>query len=286
LFEQLIEHYASHVYPAVYFGSLAVTGFWEILFPRRILTASIVTRWFAAAVLMGLNTVLFRFVVPLLSIPFAIWVANSDIGLFNMIEAPAWVAFLVSFWVLDFGRWLQHWMLHRIPILWLVHRAHHTDQDYDFTTGVRFHPADGLFTGAFHLALIAALGAPLEAVVLSEVIQIGFAFFVHGNLKIPTKIDRYLRLVFVTPDVHRLHHSTISAETNANFSGMVTWWDRLFGTYMDQPRGGHEGMTIGLEEFRDPKHLQLQWILANPFLPAEGRNDGEAGALETPGRTR
>jgi len=269
VFDQLLEHYEAYVYPIAYFGSLAVVGFWEVFFPRRKLSASVLTRWVSAAALTGINTLLFRFAAPLLAIPFAIWLSQRNIGLFNTIDAPFWLSVLVSFWVLDFSRWLQHWLLHRVPILWLLHRTHHTDQDYDFTTGLRFHPGDALFTASFQILVIALLGAPVETVILIGILDVTFSFFVHGNLMIPLGIDRVLRLVIVTPDVHRLHHSAVIAETNANLGGLVTWWDRLFGTYLDQPEGGHEGMTIGLNDFRDPKHLKLHWILANPFLAAD-----------------
>ena len=279
-----LEHYEAYIYPVAYFGSLAHIGFWEIFYPRRKLTASVVTRWVSAAALTGINTALFRFAVPLLTVPFAIWIAQRDIGLFNIVDAPLWLAVLVSFWVLDFSGWFQHWLLHRVPILWLLHRTHHTDLDYDFTTGLRFHPGDALFTSGIQIVTIAMLGAPVEAVVLSAVIDVAFAFFAHGNVMIPIGLVRVLRLVFVTPDVHRLHHSAVADETNANLGGLVTWWDRLFGTYIDQPQGGHEGMVIGLEEFRDPKHLQLHWILANPFLSAEAEAANRRDHLAAPAR--
>lgn len=285
MFDQLLEHYEAYVYPIVFFGSLAAVGFWEIFNPRRNLSASVLTRWVSAAALMGINTLLFRFAVPLLAIPFAFWLAQRGVGLFNTIEAPLWLAILVSFWVLDFSRWFQHWLLHRIPILWLLHRTHHTDHDFDFTTGLRFHPGDALFTAGFQILVIALLGAPVEAVVLIEIVHTAFTFLIHGNVTIPLAADRVLRLCIVTPDVHRLHHSAVAAETNANFSGFVTWWDRLLGTYRDQPQGGHEGMIIGLNEFRHPKHLQLHWILANPFLStdAEATQQPDQPALSARG---
>ncbi len=279
MFEQLLENYEVYVYPTVYLGSLAIVGFWEVFYPRRKLSASVLIRWVSAAALTGINTLLFRFAAPLLlTIPSAIWLAHHDIGLFNTIDAPLWLAVLVSFWVLDFSRWFQHLLLHRVPFLWLLHRAHHTDQDYDFSIGLRFHPGDGVFTASFQILTMALLGAPVEAVVLIEIIHVAFSFFSHGNLMIPLGADRVLRLCIVTPDVHRLHHSAVDAETNANLGGFVTWWDRLLGTYRDQPEGGHEGMVIGLNEFRDPKHLKLHWILANPFLSAD------AEASQTPER--
>jgi sterol desaturase/sphingolipid hydroxylase (fatty acid hydroxylase superfamily) len=279
VFEDLLENYETYVYPVTYFGSLAVVGFWEIYFPRRELSASVLVRWVSAGCLTVINTLIFRFGLPLLGIPLAIWLGQNGIGLFNTIDAPLWLAVLVSFWLLDLNRWFQHWLLHRVPFLWLLHRAHHTDHDYDFTTGLRFHPGETLFTASVHLMAIALLGAPVEAVLLSEMIHVVFALFVHGNVMIPLGLDRVLRLFIVTPDLHRVHHSAVVAETNSNFGGFVPWWDRLFGTYRDQPEGGHEGMVIGLHEFRDPKHLKLHWILANPFLSANAEAARERDRL-------
>ena len=165
MFEQLLENYEAYVYPTVYFGSLGVVGFWEVFYPRRKLSASVLVRWVSAGALAIINTLLFRLAVPLLTIPFALWAAQREIGVFNTIDAPLWLAVLVSFWVLDFGRWFQHWLLHRVPILWLFHRGHHTDHDYDITVGLRFHPGDGLFTGGAQILFIALLGAPVEAIV-------------------------------------------------------------------------------------------------------------------------
>ena len=269
MIEQLLEHYEVFVYPGVYVGSLAVVGFLEVFYPRRELSASILTRWVSAAALAAIYSLIVRFAAPLLTIPFAIWLTQTNIGLFNTIDAPLWLAVFVSFWVLDFSAWLHHWLRHRVPILWLLHRTHHNDHDYDFSTGLRFHPGDALFTGSFQILTIALLGAPVEAVVLVEIVQIAFVFFTHGNVIVPLGIDRVVRSVIVTPDVHRIHHSAVEAEGDANFGGVVTWWDHLFGTYLDQPQGGHEGMVLGLNEFRDPKHMKLHWILANPFLLAD-----------------
>lgn len=269
MFEALLENYETLAYPVAFFGAIGVIGFCEILFPRRRLAVPFLLRWTSAFCLTAINTALHRYALPLLGIPLAFWLADRGIGLFNAFEAPLWLAVFISFWVLDLSKWTQHWLLHRVPFLWLLHRTHHVDLDYDFTTGLRFHPADALFTASLHLATIALLGAPVEAVVLSELITVVMAAFAHANIKIPLRLDRYLRLLLVTPDVHRVHHSSRPGETNSNFGGLITWWDRLFGTYKDQPEAGHEGMTIGLEEFRDPKHLHVHWVLLNPLLAPE-----------------
>ena len=276
MFDALLESYESLAYPIAYFGTIAVVGFWEVLAPRRRLSVSFLRRWPNAFGLMMVNTVLFRYAVPLLTIPFAIWIGEQQFGLFNSLDAPLWLSIFLCFWIFDFGRWTQHWLLHRVPLLWRLHRTHHVDLDYDFTTGLRFHPGDAFFTTGCQLLIIALLGAPVEAVLLFELVGVVTAMFAHGNFKIPLKIDRVLRLVLVTPDVHRIHHSAAEDETNSNYGGFVPWWDRLLGTYKDQPTGGHEQMTMGLEEFRDPKHLQLHWALANPFLDARKADEKTA----------
>ena len=273
MIEELLKNYESLVYPCTYFGTLAIVGFWEVFCPRRSLSASLFVRWTSAFCLMVINTVIFRFATPILVIPFAVFLAENQIGFFNNVATPFWASFLISFWLIDLSRWTQHWLLHRVPVLWLLHRAHHTDHDYDFTTGLRFHPGDALFTTASHFLMIGLLGAPVESVILYEVLFVIFALFAHGNLKIPLGIERVLRIFIVTPDLHRVHHSAASDETDSNFGGIVPWWDRLLGTYRDQPEAGHEGMIIGLDQFRDPRHLKVYWILINPFLSAAEHSD-------------
>ncbi len=280
MLDALLESYEGLAYPLVYFGTIAVVGFWEVLFPRRHLSVPFLLRWSSAIGLVVINTLLYRYAVPLLSIPFAILVAEENIGLFNSVEAPHWLAIFLCFWLLDLNRWVQHWLLHRVPLLWRLHRTHHVDQDYDFTTGFRFHPGDALFTTGIQLLTIALLGAPVEAVLLAELIGVFMAVFAHGNVVIPLALERRLRLVLVTPDLHRVHHSTLPNETNSNLGVLVPWWDRLFGTYKDQPDAGHQGMTIGLETYRDRKHLLLHWTLINPLLPLE--QPSEKAATTTP----
>ena len=269
MFDSLVENYATVVYPVAFFGVIGVIGLCEVLFPRRRHAVSFLLRWPNSFGMTFINTALFGFLFPLLAVPFAVAVTELDVGLFNNIDIPFWLAAVISLFVLDFSKWFQHWLLHRVPFLWLVHRTHHVDQEYDFTTGLRFHPFDALFTMSTHLVTIALLGAPIEAVVISELLAVTNASFAHANMKIPLGVDRVLRLAIVTPDLHRVHHSTQMDETNSNFGSVLPWWDRLFGTYKDQPDAGHEGMTIGLNEFSDRKHLQIHWALINPFLSAK-----------------
>jgi sterol desaturase/sphingolipid hydroxylase (fatty acid hydroxylase superfamily) len=192
-------------------------------------------------------------------------------GLLNNFPLPRWIAILTSVVLLDLAIYLQHVMFHAVPALWRIHRMHHADLDFDVTTGVRFHPFEMVISMVFKFAVIVALGAPAAAVLAFEVLLNATSMFNHGNLGIPAGIDRMLRWFVVTPDMHRVHHSILPDETNSNFGFNLPWWDRLLGTYRDQPRAGHERMTIGIEQFREPIELRLDLMLLQPFR-------GESGA--------
>ena len=170
----------------------------------------------------------------------------------------------------DLAIYLQHVMVHAVPALWRLHRMHHSDLDFDVTTGARFHPVEILLSMAIKLALVAALGPPAIAVLIFEVALNGSSMFNHANLRLPGALDRCLRWIVVTPDMHRVHHSIVPFETNSNFGFCLPWWDRLFGTYRDQPGAGHVGMTIGIEEFRDPREQRLDRMLTQPVRGAAG----------------
>ncbi|MEM6357192.1 MAG: sterol desaturase family protein, partial [Pseudomonadota bacterium] len=176
-----------------------------------------------------------------------------------------WLEVLLVFVVLDFAIWAQHVASHKIPILWRLHRVHHSDRDIDVTTAIRFHPLEIAFSMILKIGLVYALGAPVVAVLLFEVVLNGAAMFNHANLRLPRGLDRWLRFAIVTPDMHRVHHSIDRAEHDANYGFNLSVWDRLFGTYIDQPAGGHEGMTIGLEPHQDEGPTRLGWTLAFPF---------------------
>lgn len=266
---EVLQTYESVVYTGAYFGAMAVVALWEAWAPRRWLRAPLRVRWlnnFGAAIL---NTLISRAVFPAVGVAVAFWAQANQFGLFNALEVPAWFAFVVALLVLDFSRYGQHWALHRVPFLWLVHRCHHTDRDYDFTTGLRFHPFEAFLSTAAQLGVIAALGAPIAAVAVHEILFVVASLMVHANGRLPLRADRVLRRFLITPDFHRVHHSTVFNETNSNFGGIMPWWDYLFGTYVAEPKAGQEKMSIGLPEFWDEKHLKLGWMLANPFLSAD-----------------
>ncbi|MDD1792797.1 sterol desaturase family protein [Enterovibrio sp. ZSDZ42] len=258
-----------------FFSIFAVMGLAEWLFPKRLLTVSKAKRWLNNISLMILNTVVLRAIFPLAAAGFALWCTNNSIGLFNLINAPLWLSVLVCVITLDGIIWLQHRLFHQIPLLWRLHAVHHADKDLDVTSGARFHPLEILLSMIIKIAAIALLGAPVVAVILFEVILSGMALFNHSNVSIPPAIDRWLRVLVVTPDMHRVHHSIHRYESDSNFGFNLAIWDKLFHTYRAQPDEGHYGMTIGIKAKREDKHVVwLTGLLALPFrLFSPSRSD-------------
>ncbi|WP_336245252.1 sterol desaturase family protein [Enterovibrio paralichthyis] len=250
---------------SLFFGIFAVMAFAEWRYPRRPLTVSKSKRWFNNIALTLLNTALLRAVFPLAAAGFALWCRDNGIGLFNQIAAPQWLTILVCIVALDGIIWFQHRLFHRIPVLWRLHAVHHADRDLDVSSGARFHPIEILLSMVIKVAAIALLGAPAVAVILFEVILSGMALFNHSNVAIPLSVDRWLRLLVVTPDMHRVHHSVHRYESDSNYGFNLAIWDRLFNTYRAQPEGGHDGMTIGIKSHRDEK--QVIWLTGLLTLP-------------------
>jgi sterol desaturase/sphingolipid hydroxylase (fatty acid hydroxylase superfamily) len=271
---ELIQSNEAAIRLGFFLGVLALVAVWETFAPRRALTVSRLQRWVSNLGLVALNTVLLRLVFPAAAVGMAAFAQAQGWGLLNAVELPFWLAVLVSLVVLDFVIWLQHVMFHAVPALWRLHRVHHADLDYDLTTGARFHPIEILLSMVVKFAAVAALGPPVVAVILFEVILNAMAMFNHANAHLPERLDRVLRWLVVTPDMHRVHHSVEDDETNSNFGFNLSWWDRLLGTYRDQPRAGHRGMTIGIRGFRDPGEVdRLPGML---LLPFRGRITGYA----------
>jgi sterol desaturase/sphingolipid hydroxylase (fatty acid hydroxylase superfamily) len=249
-----------------FLGVFAVIGFWELLAPRRVLTVSKTLRWTSNLGLVVLDTALLRLIFPLAGVGLAAFCAKNGWGILNHFPVPFWVAVPLAVIALDFVIWLQHVMVHAVPLLWRLHRVHHADLDYDVTTGARFHPLEIVLSMLIKLATIVVLGPPVVAVVIFEVLLNATAMFNHGNIGLPARLDRLLRWVVVTPDMHRVHHSIEDDETNSNFGFNLPWWDRLFGTYRDQPRAGQTGMTIGIRDHGDPREVScLDGMLLLPF---------------------
>ena len=254
-------------------GLLALFVLLEVLRPRRTRRFTRMRRWPVNLAIVVIDVLVLRVAVTLVAVGAAvgaaIWAQAEGIGLFVLIDLPYWVVVPASVLLLDCAIYWQHRLFHEIPLFWRMHRMHHCDPDFDVTTALRFHPLEILLSMAIKIVLVVALGAPALAVVLFEVLLNGAAMFNHANARLPAGLDRVLRLVLVTPDMHRVHHSVRPEETNSNYGFNLPWWDRLFGSYRAQPRDGHEGMTIGLTAYPDDKPTRLLWLLALPFLPLE-----------------
>ncbi len=244
------------------FGAMAL---WEVLAPRRRQTVGRWRRWPANLGIVVLDSLLVRLIFPTAAVGVALFAQTHGWGLFHAWGVPAWFAVAASMLLLDMAIYLQHVMFHAVPLLWRLHRMHHTDLEFDLTTGARFHPLEILLSLVIKLAVIVALGAPAVAVLAFEVVLNVTSMFNHGNVGLPRRLDRVLRWLLVTPDMHRVHHSWHPDETNSNFGFNLPWWDRVFGTYRAQPRDGHRGMTIGINQFRDPRELRLDRMLWQPL---------------------
>lgn len=256
---------------AAFLSVLVAMALWEVAAPRRRREIPRVIRWTNNLALVVLDTAILRLTFPIIAVGLAVMAEDRGWGLFNNINVPFWLAIVVSMLLLDLAIYLQHVMFHAIPGLWRLHRMHHADLDFDATTGLRFHPVEILISMGIKLAVVAALGPPAVAVLLFEVILNATALFNHANIDLPRPVDRVLRLIVVTPDMHRVHHSVDPRETNSNYGFNLPWWDRLLGTYIAQPAKGHEGMEIGIEQFRTPRDLWLDRMLIQPVRgPASG----------------
>ncbi|RXV66411.1 sterol desaturase [Roseovarius sp. A46] len=258
-----------------FLGILIAMMVWELAAPRRRKEIPRVIRWTNNLGLVVLDTVILRLSFPLLAVGLAMIGAERGWGLFNNIDVPGWLAILVSVLLLDLAIYLQHVLFHAVPGLWRLHRMHHADLEFDATTGLRFHPVEIVMSMGIKLAVVAALGPPAVAVLIFEVLLNGTALFNHANIDLPRRVDRWLRLIVVTPDMHRVHHSVDPRETNSNYGFNLPWWDRLLGTYVAQPAKGHEGMEIGIEQFRTRRDLWLDRMLVQPL-----RGPASGGALD------
>ena len=254
---------------SVFFGVFAVMAVWELVAPRRALTVSKMMRWTNNIGLVFLNSFVVRLLFPAAAVGMAVFANEHGLGIFNYYEFPYLVAVVASVVVMDFIIYLQHVMVHAVPALWRLHRVHHADPDFDVTTGSRFHPIEIILSMLIKFAVIAVFGPPVIAVVVFEVLLNAVAMFNHSNVRLNLSFDKLLRLVMVTPDMHRVHHSVEDDEANSNFGFNLPWWDRLFGTYKDQPRGGHENMKIGIHDYIEAK--QVSWIVGMLWLPFVGK---------------
>ena len=251
----------------VFFGLFALFALMETLAPRKARTQPRTTRWFTNIALIFIDrgaVWLMALILPVLAVG-AAWDARVlGIGLFNMVDLPYWLEVILAILILDFAIWFQHMVFHKIPLLWRLHRVHHADRDIDVTTALRFHPIEIAASMLIKIGVVYLIGAPALGVILFEIILNGSAMFNHANIRLPLGLDRVIRLVLVTPDMHRVHHSVYRDEHDSNYGFALSIWDRMFGTYVAQPKEGHDGMTIGLE-WQDDRPSRLGWVLLLPF---------------------
>ena len=263
--------YEQFIRLAAFCGVFALMAIWELIGPRRTQTIGRGWRWPNNLGVVVVDTLLVRIFFPTTAVGLALIANGHGLGLFNVVPLPAWIGVVASVILLDLAIYFQHVLFHAVPALWRLHRMHHADLDIDVSTGLRFHPIEILLSMVVKLAVVLALGASALAVLLFEVLLNATSMFNHSNVRMQEGFDGVLRWFIVTPDMHRVHHSILAGETNSNFGFNLPWWDRLFGTYRAQPAAGHEAMTIGIDQFRDPRELGLDRMLLQPFRGGAGR---------------
>ena len=251
----------------VFVGLFALFATLEALAPRRTRSQPRNTRWFTNLSIVVLDTLALRalaIALPLLAVGAAVDAGRMGWGLFNTLDWPLWLEVVLAILILDLAIWAQHLVTHKVPILWRFHRVHHADRDFDVTTALRFHPVEILASMMLKIGLVYLLGPAALAVLLFEIILNGTAMFNHSNLRLPLWLDRAVRLVLVTPDMHRVHHSIHRHEHDSNYGFALSVWDRIFRTYRPKPEAGHDLMTVGLE-WQDERPSRLGWALMLPF---------------------
>ncbi|VAX29913.1 Fatty acid hydroxylase family (carotene hydroxylase/sterol desaturase) [hydrothermal vent metagenome] len=262
--------YESTIRLICFLSIFVVMALWEVFAPRRPLASAKTKRWFTNISIVVINTFVLRGIFSVAAVGTALIAQEEKWGLVNHWHWPAWFALPFAVITLDFIIYLQHVMFHAVPVLWRLHMVHHADLDLDVTSGSRFHPIEIILSMGIKLASVVLIGAPPEAVVMFEILLNMTAMFNHSNVQIPKKLDTLLRYFIVTPDMHLIHHSVLYEETNRNFGFNLPWWDRLMGTYRPEPKEGYLGLSIGLDQFRDPKGLTLPKILLLPFTGRTG----------------
>lgn len=264
-------------------GVFALMAVAEALYPRRPRQHPRWRRWPSNLGIVLLDTLVLRLVFPTAAVGVALAAEARGAGLLPWLGLSGPAAAVLAILLLDLVIYLQHRLFHAVPLLWRLHRMHHADLDFDVTTGLRFHPLEILGSMLIKLAAVVALGAPAVAVLLFEILLNATSLFNHANLRLPARLDRVLRRVLVTPDMHRVHHSVVPQETNSNFGFSLAIWDRLFGTYRAQPAAGHAGMTLGLDAFRDSRDLRLDRMLVQPLRGRSASFSGQASPAPPPG---
>ena len=249
----------------IFIGLLIVMMLWEVLAPKRTITQSRWQRWSANFSLSILSALLMRFSLAGAALWASAIVTEQHLGLLQLFNMPIWLSIVLALILLDLAIYGQHRLSHYWPLLWRLHKVHHSDQAFDVTTAIRFHPIEITFSMCYKVIVIFIIGANIHSVLLFEVILSSCALFNHSNISIPISIDKYLRLLIVTPDMHRVHHSVINAETNSNYGFSISIWDRLFNSYIPQPEQGHDGVVIGLSQYQQADDISLKRLILMPF---------------------
>jgi sterol desaturase/sphingolipid hydroxylase (fatty acid hydroxylase superfamily) len=282
--ENWIIDYESVIRLSCFIGIFLLMALLEMKFPRRqhnkkndnsnnhpqnVTKSFLGMRWLSNLSLAFTASILTRMVLPISLVSFAFYCETSGFGLFNQdffLSSHGSIIFMFSLILFDFIIYWQHRVFHYVPLLWRLHKVHHSDQNFDVTTGIRFHPLEIILSIAIKFSVVFIFGLTAESIIAFEVILNGLALFNHSNFKVPVTIDHYLRKLIVTPDMHRVHHSQIPRETNSNFGFNISLWDRLFGSYQDQPSLGHDGIEIGLKEYKEAEQSKgLLTLLIMPF---------------------
>jgi len=274
-FDTFLLDHESAIRLGFFLGAFVLLAVWELIAPRRASQTSKAIRWTNNVALAAVNMLTVRVLLPLAGVGLAVFVNERGTGLLNMLPVPYLLAVVVSLLAFDLAVYLVHLAFHAAPVLWRMHRVHHSDVDFDVATAVRFHPIQMALSTLVKFAVILVLGAPVLAVLLFETVFQALLLFNHTNVRIPPAVDRLLRWFIVTPDMHRIHHSVRVNETNSNYGFALPWWDRLFGTYRAVPVAGHERMAVGIEMFRAQRHFWLDRMLLNPFLDERGSSSSD-----------
>lgn len=251
----------------IFIGLFLLLAAIETYAPRRVRVQTRRSRWITNWGMSLANTLTLNalaIALPLLAIGAAVDAQSQGFGLFNTLGLPLWANILATILIFDFAIWLQHVITHKIPLLWRLHQVHHSDRDLDVSSAIRFHPIEIAFSMLLKIGLVYLIGPAAVAILIFEILLNGSAMFNHANLKLPLSVDRWLRYIIVTPDMHRVHHSDLRAEHDSNYGFALSIWDHLFGTYIAQPDKGHDGMTVGLK-WQDNKPARLDWALLLPF---------------------
>ncbi|MCH8240474.1 MAG: sterol desaturase family protein [Proteobacteria bacterium] len=252
-----------------FIGIFVLMALLELAIPRRETGARKKNRWFTNLMIGGIDSLVLRamamLAVPIAAVAAAAWAQTRGWGVLNWLDWPDWLEVAIAIIVLDLAIYGQHVASHKIPLLWRLHKVHHTDVEFDVTTAIRFHPVEIALSMLWKIAIVLFIGAPPWAVVLFEVALNGCAMFNHANITLGPRLDRAVRAFIVTPDMHRVHHSIYRFEHDTNYGFNLSLWDRLFGTYTDQPRDGHREMTIGQSDHLNDNPTHLGWSLRLPF---------------------